>query len=129
MHIPVFEAAKRGSLLAARFLVRPVPVLLLAPPCLLFLLGSPLEAQEVNPPPGAVELPEVTISATATPEPLADVGSSVTVIDSAQIDREQRRTVPDVLSLAPGLNAVQTGGRAGKLPCSSVERTRTKSKF
>ncbi len=114
MHIPVFVAAKHGSLLAARFLVRPLPVLLLAPPCLLFLLGSPLDAQEVNPPPGAVELPEVTISATATPEPLADVGSSVTVIDSAQIDREQRRSVPEVLSLAPGLNVVQTHGPGGQ---------------
>ncbi len=129
MHIPVFEAAKRGSLLAARFFTRLVAAFLLAPPCLVSLLGCPLEAQEVNPPAGAVELPEVTISATATPEPLTDVGSSVTVIDSAQIDREQRRTVPDVLSLAPGLNAVQTGGPGGKRPCSSVERTRTKSRF
>jgi vitamin B12 transporter len=57
--------------------------------------------------------PEVTVSATATPEPLAEVGSSVTVIDSAQIECEQRRTVPDALSLAPGLNVVQTGGPGG----------------
>lgn len=115
MHIPVFEAAKRCSLLAARlYLIRPLSVLLLAPPCLVSLLASPLGAQEVSPPPGAVELPPLTISATATPEPLADVGSSVTVIDSAQIDREQRRTVPDVLSLAPGLNAVQTNGAGGQ---------------
>jgi vitamin B12 transporter len=73
----------------------------------------PLAAQEANPPPEITELPEVTVSATATPEPLSEVGSSVTVIDSAQIEREQRRTVPDALSLVPGLNVVQTGGPGG----------------
>jgi vitamin B12 transporter len=87
---------------------------LLATPVLTAALARPLEAQEASPPPGAIQLPEVTISATTTPEPLADVGSSVTVIDSAQIDREQRRTVPDALSLAPGLNVVQTGGPGGQ---------------
>jgi hypothetical protein len=46
--IPVFEPAKRGSLLAARFFIRPVPVLLLASPCLVSLLASPLEAQEAS---------------------------------------------------------------------------------
>jgi vitamin B12 transporter len=54
-------------------------------------------------------VPEGTRSA-----PLTDVGSSVTVIDSAEISREQRRTVPDALSLAPGLNVVQTGGSGGQ---------------
>jgi vitamin B12 transporter len=54
------------------------------------------------------------VSATATPEPVKDVGSAVTVIDSARIEREQRRTVPDALSLAPGLNVVQTGGPGGQ---------------
>ena len=154
MSILVSEAAKRGSLFAARCFIWPLPVLLLAPPCLISLLASPLgaleasplEAQEASPvkarkastvkarkastvkarkasPLGAkearpvsetIELPEVTISATGTPEPLTDVGSSVTVIDAAQIEREQRRTVPDALSLAPGLNVAQTGGPGGQ---------------
>jgi vitamin B12 transporter len=112
--IPDFAAAKRGSLMVAHFFRRPVPLLLLAPPCLVCLAATPLGAQEASPPPGAIEVPEVTVSATTTPEPLTDVGSSVTVIDSAEISREQRRTVPDALSLAPGLNVVQTGGSGGQ---------------
>jgi outer membrane receptor protein involved in Fe transport len=127
--ISTFEAARRGSLVAVRFSIRPVPVLPRALPFLVCLLSWPLEAkeavlperqeaapqaQEASPPPDAIELPEVTVSATATPEPLPDVGSSVTVIDSAQIERPQRRTVPDALSLAPGLNVVQSGGPGGQ---------------
>jgi len=112
----LLQSAKRGSssaclILFARSLIRPI---VLAAPVLAALLARPLEAQEASPPPGALQLPEVTISATTTPEPLADVGSSVTVIDSAQIDREQRRTVPDALNLAPGLNVVQNGGPGGQ---------------
>ena len=114
MPISDFAAAKRGSLFAARFFMPPVPLLLLAPPCLVCLAATPLGAQEASPPTGAIEVPEVTVSATTTPEPLTDVGSSVTVIDSAEISREQRRTVPDALSLAPGLNVVQTGGPGGQ---------------
>ena len=129
MSISTFEAARRGSLLAVRISVRLVRVLPLAPPFLACLLSWPLEAkeavlpkrqeaapqvQEASPPPDAIKLPEVTVSATATPEPVKDVGSSVTVIDSAQIERQQRRTVPDALSLVPGLNVVQTGGPGGQ---------------
>ncbi len=113
MPISDLAAAKRGSLLAARFFMRRVPLLLLAP-LAVCLAASPLSAQETSPPSEAIEVPEVTVSATTTPEPLTDVGSSVTVIDSAEIEREQRRTVPDALSLAPGLNVVQTGGPGGQ---------------
>ena len=113
MPISDLAAAKRGSLLAARFFMWRVPLLLLAP-LAVCLAASPLSAQETSPPSEAIELPEVTVSATTTPEPLTDVGSSVTVIDLAQIDREQRRTVPDALSLAPGLNVVQKGGPGGQ---------------
>jgi vitamin B12 transporter len=112
----LLRSAKRGSISAclilfARSLIRPI---VLAMPVLTAALARPLEAQEASPPPGAIQLPEVTVSATTTPEPLADVGSSVTVIDRAEIDREQRRTVPDALSLAPGLNVVQSGGPGGQ---------------
>src|SRR4029077_411923 len=40
--------------------------------------------------------------------------SSVTVITAADIEREQRRTVPDALANVPGLNIVQTGGPGGQ---------------
>ncbi|MGH6841580.1 MAG: TonB-dependent receptor [Methylocella sp.] len=129
MPIATFEAARRGSLLAVRVSIRLVRVLPLAPPFLVCLLSWPLEAkeavlpkrqeaaaqaQEASPLPDKMELPEVTVSATRTPEPVEDVGSSVTVIDAARIEREQRRTVPDALRLTPGLNVVQTGGPGGQ---------------
>jgi vitamin B12 transporter len=38
----------------------------------------------------------------------------VTVITAADIEREQRRTVPDALANVPGLNIVQTGGPGGQ---------------
>ncbi|MGH6936338.1 MAG: TonB-dependent receptor plug domain-containing protein [Methylocella sp.] len=76
--------------------------------------SKPPVTHEASPPTDSEELPEITVSATTTPEPVKDVGSSVTVIDAAQIEREQRRTVPDALSLTPGLNVVQTGGPGGQ---------------
>jgi hypothetical protein len=107
----LLQTAKSGSdAVCLCFFIRPIALLASIPAA---ALSWPLSAQEANPPPEVTELPEVTVSATATPEPLTEVGSSVTVIDSAQIEREQRRTVPDALSLTPGLNVVQTGGPGG----------------
>jgi vitamin B12 transporter len=54
------------------------------------------------------------ISATALPTPSEEIGSSVTVITGDQIQRDQRRTVPDILQTVPGLNVVQTGGVGGQ---------------
>jgi vitamin B12 transporter len=56
----------------------------------------------------------VVYSPTAIPTLARDVASSVTVITSADIAREQRRTVPDALANVPGLNIVQTGGPGGQ---------------
>jgi vitamin B12 transporter len=81
---------------------------------LLAALSNAAGAQEGIAIPESAELPEITVSATATPEPVKDVGSSVTVIDSTQFVQEQRRTVPDALNLSPGLNVVQTGGPGGQ---------------
>jgi outer membrane receptor protein involved in Fe transport len=59
-------------------------------------------------------LPTTVVSPTGIPTPIAQVASSVTVITAADIEREQRRTVPDLLSTVPGLNVVQTGGPGGQ---------------
>jgi vitamin B12 transporter len=58
-------------------------------------------------------LPETVISATGLPTDSNEIGSSVTVITEEQIQRDQRRTVPDLLRTVPGLNVVQTGGPGG----------------
>ncbi|RUO98462.1 TonB-dependent siderophore receptor [Hyphomicrobium sp.] len=57
---------------------------------------------------------EIAVSPTGTPEPVDQIGSSVTVITSKQIEAQQRRTLPDVLKMVPGLNVVQTGGPGGQ---------------
>jgi vitamin B12 transporter len=59
--------------------------------------------------PSAANAP-VVISPTAIPTDAATVASSVSVITAQDIEREQRRTVPDALSTVPGLNVVQRGG-------------------
>src|SRR5947209_5043117 len=62
------------------------------------------------------QLPEaepVVVSATRIETPVNEIGSSVTVITDEEIERNQRRTLPDVLETVPGLNIVQTGGPGG----------------
>jgi vitamin B12 transporter len=59
-------------------------------------------------------LPNIVVSPTGVPTPEAQVASSVTVVTAQDIEREQRRTVPDVLANVPGLNIVQTGGPGGQ---------------
>jgi vitamin B12 transporter len=55
----------------------------------------------------------VVVSPTATVTPIDQVASSVTVITAKDIERDQRRTVPDALATVPGLNVVQSGGPGG----------------
>jgi len=59
-------------------------------------------------------LPDTVISATGIPTDASEVASSVTVITEEQIQRDQRRTLPDLLATVPGLNVVQTGGPGGQ---------------
>src|SRR3981081_2093016 len=60
------------------------------------------------------EAERVIVSATRIETPISQVGSSVTVISDEEIERNQRRSLPDVLQTVPGLNIVQTGGPGGK---------------
>jgi vitamin B12 transporter len=55
-------------------------------------------------------LPTIVVSPTTLPTPEAQVASSVTVVTAADIERQQRRTVPDILANVPGLHVVQAGG-------------------
>src|SRR5262245_35506443 len=56
----------------------------------------------------------VVVSPTTIPTPSYPAASSTTVIPGADIESHQYRTVPDALSLVPGLNIVQTGGAGGQ---------------
>jgi vitamin B12 transporter len=69
-------------------------------------------ATEAQPSP-AVNSGLFVVSPTATVTPIDQVASSVTVITAKDIERDQRRTVPDALATVPGLNVVQSGGPGG----------------
>jgi vitamin B12 transporter len=56
----------------------------------------------------------IVVTATRLPTPQDQLGNSVTVIDAAQIEARQQRSLPDVLQDVPGLNVVQTGGLGGQ---------------
>src|SRR5437764_15050021 len=56
----------------------------------------------------------IVVSATRIETPVNQIGSSVTLISAEEIERNQRRTLPDVLQTVPGLNIVQTGCPGGK---------------
>ncbi len=63
---------------------------------------------------GNLNLPTIVVSPTGIPTPESQIGSSVSVVTAADIERDQRRTVPDVLQTIPGLNVVQIGGPGGQ---------------
>ena len=66
--------------------------------------------------PNGDRLPEaapVVVTATKIETPTTEIGSSVTVVTNDEIERNQHRTLPDVLETVPGLNVVQTGGAGG----------------
>jgi vitamin B12 transporter len=81
-----------------------------------FLLAAPLlsRAQDAVAPVVEAESEGVVVSATLIETPINEIGSSVTVITEKEIERDQKRTLPDVLRTVPGLNVVQTGGPGGK---------------
>ncbi len=57
---------------------------------------------------------DVVVTATRIATPLDQVASSITVIDAADIESRQQRSLPDVLRDVPGLNLVQAGGEGGQ---------------
>src|SRR5439155_2424288 len=64
-------------------------------------------------PPTAANDP-VVVSPTAVATPAANVASSVTVINSQQLEQQQLRSAPDAINLVPGLNIVQSGSPGGQ---------------
>src|SRR5215212_6047302 len=79
-----------------------------------WLLVAVCRAQDAATPALEAESEEIVVSATLVETPVNEIGSSVTVITDKEIERDQKRTLPDVLRTVPGLNIVQTGGPGGK---------------
>lgn len=60
-------------------------------------------------------LEEVVVSATRTPTRISQLGSSVTVITSEEIEAKQQTQVIDVLRSVPGIDVVQTGSKGASV--------------
>lgn len=76
------------------------------------LIGLPVTASAQE---SAVALPTINVdSPTGIPTPIDKIANSITVITGAELERDQRRTVPDALRTVPGLNVVQSGGPGGQ---------------
>jgi vitamin B12 transporter len=73
------------------------------------------QAPNSTPAPGASNTAApVVISPTATVTPVDQVANSITVITAQDLQTQQFRSVPEVLSTVPGLNLVQAGGPGGQ---------------
>ncbi|MGH7947781.1 MAG: TonB-dependent receptor, partial [Candidatus Binataceae bacterium] len=60
-------------------------------------------------PSAARKLKQLVVTATRMEEPLADVGTTVTVVEDQQIESQQIRQVGTVLQQVPGVAVTQTG--------------------
>ncbi len=63
--------------------------------------------------PAAIALDPVIVTANRTSTPARAVGSAVTVIDRAELERRQVRFVADALRTVPGVGLSRTGGAGG----------------
>jgi vitamin B12 transporter len=81
--------------------------------CALLAYPAPLSAADDETSAEPVSLPPLVVTPTRLPTPESEVGSSITIIPSEEIERKQERTLPDALTDVPGLNVVQTGGPGG----------------
>jgi outer membrane cobalamin receptor len=90
---PVLSANRHTLILLAVLLIYPAQV----------------SAADDETPAEPVSLPPVVVTTpTRLPTPESEVGSSITVIPSEEIERKQERTLPDALQYVPGLNNTGT---------------------
>jgi len=54
--------------------------------------------------------PVIVVTANRSPQPIDRIGQSVTVIDSAELERRQTNSVADVLRTVPGVTIARNGG-------------------
>lgn len=56
---------------------------------------------------------EILVTASRQPESISEALASATIYDREEIERSQARSLPELLSQAPGLNIASNGGRGG----------------
>lgn len=55
----------------------------------------------------------IVVTANRTPQPLARVGQTISVVDLAELERRQAQNVADVLRTLPGVTTARSGGLGG----------------
>lgn len=75
------------------------------------LLSASGEAQDKTEAEKVPKTEEVVVTATKTPTPVAETGSSVTVITREEIERRQATDAMQILREQPGTSGIQTGSR------------------
>ncbi|HBC56318.1 MAG TPA: hypothetical protein DCZ03_04060 [Gammaproteobacteria bacterium] len=84
--------------------------LLLKPVIVATLFASPAQIQAAEAPERRTfALDKITVSATLTEKKLADVTSSVSIIDSEQLDRQQASDIRDAIRYEPGITTPHSG--------------------
>ncbi|HOP40633.1 MAG TPA: TonB-dependent receptor [Geobacteraceae bacterium] len=78
--------------------------------CFVFCLGILLQAGGAFGQEDTTRLEDLVVTATRSEMPLAEVGSSLTVITADDIERQQKRLVLDALREVPGLDVIRSGG-------------------
>jgi len=79
------------------------------------VVAAPAQQKPADAPPsGTADAAPSVVSPTGVVTPTGQVASSITVITAKDIETQQLRTVPEVLSTVPGLNVVQAGGPGGQ---------------
>ena len=64
--------------------------------------------------PEAYEMEKIVVTATRTETPAEEVGSSVTVVTSQEMEQKQQATVSDVVRDVPALDVAQSGSWGGR---------------
>jgi vitamin B12 transporter len=73
-------------------------------------LASPTPLPQATPsPPAARKLSPIVVTATRMDQPLAEVGTTVTVVDDKQIESQKIRELGTILRQVPGVEVTQTG--------------------
>lgn len=78
---------------------------------LMLVAALPAAAQEL--PRAGAPAPDVVVTATGIPTPLADIPASVTVITRQQIEEHGYNTLAEALQTVPGVRVAQSGGPGG----------------
>ena len=60
-----------------------------------------------------IDIPEIVVTPNYTPTPVDNLGSTVTVITSDQIERMSPASVSQILRSVPGVTVIETGGPGG----------------